>query len=157
MPTTATTLEELVREVYLADTDLIAFMNRPASTLVNGVPGGGWTVGDFGWYFPQMGVSPDGDTQTPFIIQRFRGLGGRFVYYTGWTTTVYDSPDKGYHRINEVLHILRMKFSKEFWMPDSVQGYEWFRSARHEYSISNQVDPEWSLNSGFVRMSSHAI
>lgn len=157
MPVTATTLEELVREVYLGDTTLTGFMERPASSYVNGVAGGGWAVGDYGWLFPQVGVSPGAETQTPFIINKFRGLSGRYVHHTGWSSYIYDDVEMGYHRIDAVIEILRQKFIKEFYMPETIPGYPSYRRAIFEYAKSNEVDPEWNLNFGFVRISTHAI
>jgi hypothetical protein len=137
---TATDLEDLVRAKLLG-----------ASTLLTLLADGSNSV------FPRAGVSPDGSTETPFIVIKYGSKSGAFPRGTSWAAYVYDVHGRRYWRIRAILHALHRLFHENSLGP-SAPGYTQYPfTVLSTFESTPLTDGGWDKDMMFKRFNTTGL
>lgn len=113
---------------------------------------------DMASIFPQVAVSPDGSTETPFIIVRYGAETGREVIGTSIQVYAYDKHGRRYYRLLQIMKEVRRLFHG-YRPPPTLPGYtRWDVDVlRSEYRSGKLVDGGWDKDMMFRRISAAGL
>ncbi len=137
---TATTLEEVVRTKFLANSTLLALLAEGADS-----------------FFPRAGASPDGSTPAPFVVAKYGSESGRIVQTASFSFYIYDIHQKRYWRIEEIAQEIRNTFHGKR-LGETANGYtHWPVDVYVEFKSGQLTDGGWDKNLKIIRLSAAGI